>query len=72
VTKFDEVIPPGSEGRVHASVDISHIKGLVEKYVDLETNDPAQSRARVSIRANVKTYIDVLPAEVVQLWPILR
>jgi hypothetical protein len=63
VTNFDKVIPPGSEGKVHASIDISHIKGLVEKAVDVETNDPALPHTKLSIKANVKTYFDMRPTE---------
>jgi hypothetical protein len=63
VTNFDKVIPPGSEGKVYASVDISHIKGLVEKAVDVETNDPALPHTKLSIRATVKTYFDIRPTE---------
>jgi Bacterial SH3 domain len=63
VTNYDKVIPPGSEGKVTASIKLSHLKGQVEKGVDIETNDPAQQHARLVIRATVKSYVDVLPAE---------
>lgn len=63
MTKYDKVIPPGSEGKVIASINLAHIKGMVEKGVDIETNDPTQERAKLIIRATVKTYVDVLPAE---------
>lgn len=63
MTKYDKVIPPGSEGKVIASINLAHIKGMVEKGVDIETNDPTQERAKLIIRATVKTYVDVRPAE---------
>ena len=63
MTKFDQVIPPGSEGKVVASVNLAHFRGPVEKSVDIDTNDTAQPHARLIIRATVKTYVDVRPAE---------
>lgn len=66
MTDFDKVIPPGSEGKVFAAVDISHIKGSVEKGIDIETNDPELVRTRLAIKANVKTILDVRPTEQVR------
>lgn len=63
MTKFDSVIPSGSEGKIYASVDVSHVKGQIEKSIDVETNDPAQPHSKLSIRANIKTYMDVRPME---------
>ncbi len=69
MTKFDKVIPPGSEGKVYASIDLSHIKGPVQKYVDIVTNDPDRNKARLSIKADVKMVVDVLPGETVRFTP---
>ena len=63
VTKFDELVKPGSEGKVAASVDVSHFSGPIEKSVDVETNDPSQPHIKLSIKANIKTYFDVRPME---------
>ncbi len=63
VTQFDKVIAPGAEGKVQASVDISQFKGPIEKGIDLETNDPDQARARLTVRANIKTIVDVKPTD---------
>jgi uncharacterized protein YgiM (DUF1202 family) len=63
VTKYDQVIPSGSEGKVIASINLAHIKGRVEKGVDIETNDPIQPRAKLLIQAVIKTYVDIQPNE---------
>ncbi|MCI0614887.1 DUF1573 domain-containing protein [bacterium] len=66
VTQFDKVIAPGAEGKVQASVDISHFKGQIEKGIDLQTNDPEQARARLTVKANIKTVVEVSPADQVR------
>lgn len=63
VTQFDKVIAPGAEGKVTASVDISHFKGQIEKGIDLETNDTDQAHARLTIKANIKTVVEIKPAD---------
>lgn len=71
VTKFDKEIAPGAEGRVYASIDLSHFKGPIAKYVDVVTNDPNQNKVRLTIKADLKTLVDIRPADVVQLRPVL-
>jgi hypothetical protein len=66
VTQFDKVIAPGAEGKVTASVDISHFKGQIEKGIDLETNDPEQAHARLTVKANIKTVLEMKPADQVR------
>lgn len=63
VTKFDQLITPGTDGKVYASVDVSHFKGPIEKYVDVETNDPVQPHLKLTIKADVKTYVDIRPMD---------
>ena len=63
MTRFDKVIPPGAEGKVYASVDISHIKGPVQKGIDVTTNDPDQPNINLVIKASVKTLVDFSPQE---------
>jgi Bacterial SH3 domain len=66
VTKFDKVIPPGSVGKIYASVDISHYKGPVQKHVAIKSNDPTRPDLKVFIKARVKSLIDVEPEEQVR------
>jgi len=63
VTRFDKVIPAGSAGKIHASVDVSHLKGQVQKAIDIRSNDPVQPDAKVFIKATVKMLVDIQPAE---------
>lgn len=63
VTQFDKVIAPGAEGKVQAAVDISHFKGQIEKGIDVQTNDPDQGHARLTIKANIKTVVEVKPSD---------
>jgi hypothetical protein len=64
ITEYDRKIAPNSTGKVNATVDISHFKGNIEKGIDIETNDPTQAKARLAVKANVKTLIDVKPERV--------
>jgi hypothetical protein len=66
VTQFDKTIAPGAEGKVTASVDISHFKGQIEKGIDLQTNDTDQAHARLTIKANIKTVVEMKPADQVR------
>ena len=63
MTKFDKVIPPGSEGTIYATVDISHYNGPIQKSVDIKSNDPKRPDTRVTIKATVKSLIQIQPAE---------
>ena len=66
MTRFDKFIPPGSEGKVYASVDISHIKGAVQKSIDVMTNDANRPNVTLVIKASVKTLVDFAPEEQVR------
>ena len=63
MTRYDKVIPPGSEGKIYATVDISHYSGPVQKTIDVKSNDPKHPSTRLVIKANVKSLIEVKPDE---------
>jgi hypothetical protein len=44
-------------------VDVSHSKGVIQKHIDIQTNDPKRPTAKVFIKATVKTLVDVQPQE---------
>jgi len=67
VTDFDKVIRPGAQGKVSASINLAHFKGPIEKFITVATNDPKQSQVKLSVKADVKTYVDIAPAETVTL-----
>ncbi len=46
-----------------ASIDVSHVKGQIQKHVEIETDDPGRPKVTLFIKANVKTYVDVIPEE---------
>ena len=67
MTEFDKVIPPGREGKVTASVNTDHIKGPTTKSVTVTTNDTANPRFVLEIKANITVPIDVQPSDNIQL-----
>jgi hypothetical protein len=62
VAEFDKVIKPGASGKVVANVDTSGFTGPIAKAVTLETNDPTNPAAQVTIHAVVKPYVEAYPA----------
>jgi hypothetical protein len=64
VTKYDKVIPPGSEGKIYATVDVSHYNGPVQKTIDVKSNDPKWPDARLIIKATVKPLVDAEPEQI--------
>ncbi|MCI0414665.1 DUF1573 domain-containing protein [bacterium] len=63
VTRYDKVIAPGSEGKIYATVDISHFNGPIQKGVDIRTNDPKRPDTKLTIKATVKSLIETQPDE---------
>lgn len=63
MTDFTKVIPPGSEGKITASVNLAHAKGPIEKYVTVKTNDPDRSEFKLTLKAAVKSYVDMQPMD---------
>ena len=63
VAKFDKVIPPGSEGKIYASLDLSHLKGPVQKSIDIQSNDPKHPSAVVVLKATIKSVVDIEPTD---------
>jgi hypothetical protein len=61
VARFDRVIPPGQEGEIVASMETHKFRGKVHKRVSVRTNDPQNPTASLSLQANVKTWVEVLP-----------
>jgi len=61
VTNFDKVIPPGSEGKIFAKVDPSHSEGAVQKFIDIKSNDPANPFMKLSIKATIKSLVNINP-----------
>ena len=68
MTEFDKVIPPGGVGKVTASLDTSHYKGVITKSIRVTTGDPATPPVSLLLKAEIVTVIDVSPSDT----PLLR
>jgi len=68
VTEFDKVIPPGGVGKVTASLDTSHYKGVVTKTVQVTSKNPGTPPVVLQLKADVVTVIDLQPTET----PVVR
>lgn len=62
VADFDKVIKPGETGKVNAHVDTTNFAGPIAKSVTVETNDPSNPTAQLTIHAVVKPYVEAYPA----------
>jgi hypothetical protein len=62
VADFDKVVKPGETGKVTAHVDTTNFAGPIAKGVTLETNDPSNPTAQLTIHAIVKPYVEAYPA----------
>lgn len=61
VPKFDKVIKPGAEGRVHLSVDTKAFQGQQSKSATILSDDPSMPQAVVFLQFNVKPFVEVVP-----------
>ena len=62
VADWDKVIKPGETGKVTAHVDTTNFAGPIAKAVTIETNDPSNPTAQLTIHAVVKPYVEAYPA----------
>jgi len=62
VADFDKVVKPGETGKVTAHVDTTNFAGPIAKGITLETNDPSNPTAQLTIHAIVKPYVEAYPA----------
>ena len=62
VADFDKIIKPGATGKVTAHVDTTNFAGPIAKAITLDTNDPMNPSAQVTIHAIVKPYVEAHPA----------
>ena len=61
VSSFDKLIKPGSEGKVHASVDTKSFSGPISKSILVVSNDPDRPQMNLFVKALVKPFVDVAP-----------
>ncbi len=63
MVSFDEIIPPGKEGKVSAKVKTTGYKNQLTRTVTLQTNDPLQSSYVLKIKMNIKSVLFIQPAD---------
>ena len=67
MARFDRVIPPGQEGRIVAAMDTQKLIGPVTKSVTVRTNDPTHPNLSLQLKAQVQTWVQIVPSWVVRL-----
>lgn len=61
VAEYDKVIKSGQSGKIQAHVDTTAFAGPIAKTVTIETNDPNNPAATLTIHAIVKPYVEAFP-----------
>ena len=64
---WTKVIAPGGTGKISLKVDTSRFKGPISKSANVTTNDPQQPTLHLVMNADVKTFVDILPRDVVSI-----
>jgi hypothetical protein len=67
VADFDKTIQPGATGKVVAEVDTTAFTGPIAKSVLVFSNDPATPQANLVIKADVRSFVEVLPRNLIRL-----
>lgn len=61
VAQFDRTIAPGASGKVHAVLNTATFAGQIAKGITVLTNDPANPRFELTIKAEVQPHLMVDP-----------
>ena len=61
MVRYDRTIPPGGVGQVTLQVDTTGLRGKITKSAKVTSNDPRQSKSKIYLSMNVRTYIAVEP-----------
>jgi hypothetical protein len=65
VAHFDRAIPPGGEGKITLTVDLSGYNGPVRKDATVTSNDPEKSSFTLTVRAAVRQMVQVRPGNTI-------
>lgn len=57
VAQFDRTIAPGASGKVHAVLDTSTFAGPISKGITVLTNDPANPRLELTVKATIQPHL---------------
>jgi hypothetical protein len=72
VANFDRTIAPGGSGKVEAEVDTTGFAGPISKAVLVFSNDPAAPQTNLVIKADVRSFIDVVPRPLISFVNVLQ
>ena len=72
VANFDRTVAPGATGKVVAEVDTSGFSGPISKVVLVFCNDPATPQVNLVIKADVRSFIEVLPRPLIIFRSVLQ
>lgn len=61
VAEYDETVPAGGTGKVHAVVDTTTFEGPISKSIVVLTNDPANPKLQLAVKATVEPYLFIQP-----------
>lgn len=61
VADYDETIAPGASGKIHAVVDTTDFTGGISKGMTVITNDPANPRLVLTVKADVSPSVYLRP-----------
>jgi hypothetical protein len=65
VAHFDRAIPPGGEGKITLTVDLSGYDGPVRKDATVTSNDPRNASFTLTIKGTVKRLFQVRPGNTI-------
>src|SRR5512140_2601216 len=72
VTEFDKQIAPGKSGKITATVNTSNFSGPIQKTISVTTNDAKLANFQLTIKATVKSILNVEPSEYQQLGLVFK
>ncbi len=72
VAEFDRTVAPGGTGKVVAEVDTSAFNGPISKAVLVFSNDPQAPQVNLVIKADVRSFVEVLPRPLVIFQGVLQ
>jgi hypothetical protein len=67
VANYDKTIPPGGTGKIEADVDTTAFTGPIAKSVLVFSNDTANSQINLVVKADVRSFVEVLPRNLLRL-----
>jgi hypothetical protein len=67
VANFDKLVQPGGTGKIEAEVDTTAFSGPIAKSVLVFSNDLASPQVNLVIKAEVRSFVEVLPRNLIRL-----